>query len=204
MRIRNLLESSFQLRSLSPYAFRRYLPCTNVKYSYKRLPIGASRREAIYRAAFLGSGVLNAVNLTSARNVLGSISSPCPVPPSSHRTLFTFSLLLPFPILPLALSLGPQGRPLGLRRRILRLGRENSYTQPTARPSVGTEYGGGHSEVLPDDTHERETSTRCKTTEGDWLARKRRAMIAREAWTLIYASSGVGGQDQKDERSLNS
>jgi hypothetical protein len=79
-----------------------------------------------------------------AQHVLGSISSPCPVPPTSHRTLFTFSLLLPFSILPLALSLGPQGRPLSFHRHVPRLGRENSYVQPTARPSVGTGCGGGH------------------------------------------------------------
>lgn len=79
-----------------------------------------------------------------AQHVLGSISSPYPVPPTSHRTLFTFSLLLPFSILPLALSLGPQGRPLSFHRHVPRLGRENSYVQPTARPSVGTGCGGGH------------------------------------------------------------
>lgn len=46
--------------------------------------------------------------------------------------------------------------------------RELRSMQPVARPSVRTGYGGGHCGVLPNATHERETSMRWKTAEGDF------------------------------------
>lgn len=48
--------------------------------------------------------------------------------------LFTFSLLLPFPILPLALSLGPQWVPLGVV--LFLVSAERTHTQPAATAAV--------------------------------------------------------------------